>query len=292
MSVSSMTGYGVGAARAPGARIEVELSSVNRKTLDIRSSLPPELRLFDPDLQRAIAERLSRGAVNCNARIDWTQKARSAAVSVDRELARAYIDAIKTTASQLGIENEIGPEILLDLPGVVRADQPEIEEEKFRAALLRATGTALKGLDRMRWEEGRKLAEDVSARIDNLECMAHRIAERRPAALEQHRRRLHATIEEANAEVDSERLMREVLIYADKSDIAEELARIESHFSQMRRIMRGRDPAGRPLEFICQELLREINTVASKSPDAIIAATAIEFKSELERVREQVRNIE
>lgn len=292
MSIRSMTGYGLGAARAPGARIEVELSSVNRKTLDIRSSLPHELRLFESELQRVIAERLSRGAVSCAVRIDWTRRARAAAVSIDRELARAYIDALKSTAKQLGIEGEPSPDILLDLPGVVNAEEPELDRDKFCAALLRAVGTALKALDRMRRDEGKALAADVNARVDSLEDMARKIAARRPQAVEEHRRRLREIIDAANVEVDDERLMREVVIYADKSDIAEELARIKSHFGQMRAIMRGREPAGRPLEFICQEFLREINTIASKSPDAIIAATAIEFKSELERIREQIRNIE
>lgn len=292
MSVRSMTGFGVGSARGAGMRVAAEIGSVNRKALDIRLNLPPLMRPFEAEIQKMVAERIARGAVSCSIGIEWTRQARAQAVQVDEQLAGAYIGAIRSAAKRLDLQPELPAEILLKLPDVVRQQTPEVDEDQLRAAIARALSTALKRLDAMRRREGAVLAKDVSARIDALERMARAIRKREKSAGDTHRRRLKKLLQEAGAAADDERMLREVVFYADKADISEELTRLESHFAQARGFIKSGEPAGRPLEFLSQELLREINTVASKSPDAAIAQTAIEFKSELERLREQIRNIE
>jgi len=292
MSVRSMTGFGSGTARADGTHVAAEISSVNRKSLDIRLSLPPALRHCEGLAMKLIAAKITRGSVNCALEIEWSQKRRVEAVELDEPLARAYLDAIRASSKRLGLAGEAGPELLLQLPNVVRAKTPAIDAGELEALVGRAVSAALRKLDAMRRREGAELQRDVAARIDALEQMARAISAQRDPAGENHRRRLLEALERAGAAPDEERLLREVVIYADKADIAEELTRLDSHFKQARAFIKSREPSGRPLEFLSQELLREINTIASKSSYARISALAVEFKSELERLREQIRNIE
>jgi uncharacterized protein (TIGR00255 family) len=292
MSVRSMTGFGSGSARGAGTHVAAEISSVNRKSLDIRISLPPALRHCEGLAMKLIAAKITRGSVSCALEIEWSQKRRAESVELDEPLARAYLDAIRGSSKHLGLEGAPGPELLLQLPNVVRAKTPAIDADELEALVGRAVTAALRKLDNMRRREGAELGRDLAARIDALENMARAIARHRAAAGDNHRSRLAEALAQAGAAPDEERLLRELVIFADKSDIAEELTRLDSHFKQARGFIKSREPAGRPLEFLSQELLREINTIASKSSYARISALAIEFKSELERLREQIRNIE
>lgn len=293
MSLRSMTGFGAGTARGGGMRVRVELSSVNRKNFDLRLSLPAEFRALQAELQGMIGDRIDRGAAECRVEVEWSQEAKSKTVAIDEALAGAYCESLRDAARKLGLSGDLPLRILLDLPGVVAAGPPEIDLDQVREVLGRALATALKRFDRMRRREGAALRKDLAERFQTLQSLARRIRRQAPAAAENHRRELARRLEEAGLAVEQdERIQRELVLYADKSDISEELTRLESHFEQARAFMKSGRPAGRALDFLAQELLREINTIASKSTDAIIAAASIEFKSELERVREQVRNVE
>ena len=294
MALRSMTGYGEGNARCQGASVAAQLSSVNRKTLEIKINMPPDMRYLESDVQSQITESTARGSIYCTIAIEWTRQARANAIHINRPLAKQYVARLREVGCELDLSGELPTEILLELPGVVEFDAPQIAPEEVRGAVSRAVATALKRMNAMRRREGVQLQKALAAIMEDLRRMAVEIRARVPEASENHRAKLENMIADAGlsgADIE-ERMLREILIYADKADITEELTRLESHFGQAREFMRSKKPAGRSLEFLTQEMLREINTISAKSADPKIAGLAISFKVELEKIREQIRNVE
>jgi len=289
-----MTGFGAGRARGGGMVVDVELGCVNRKTFDVRITLPSEMRSLDADLRRLIGERITRGSVSCVFTVSLSKSVRLGTVEIDEPLAAEYVKLIKKTAVRLDLKPDLSADLLLRLPDVLKPGLPDIDREKMLTVAARALATALRRLDSMRKHEGAVLQKDIVMRLATLEKLASSIRGRVSLAVERYREELSNRVASAGVDVavDKERLWREVVMFADRMDITEELTRIASHFEQACGMFKSREPAGRALEFLAQELLREINTIASKSRDAKISVAAIEFKSELERIREQIRNIE
>ena len=294
MSLHSMTGYGHGAATGSGVKIEVELSSVNRKQLDIHLSLAKELLTLEPWIQGEIHNALGRGRISGQVVLTYFGAKRTAAIRVDEELAAAYVKELRHAATRLGLAPGMTTDLLLRLPEVVRFQPPSLSLEMLKRVTGRALGKALGELGRMRQREGRELQRDLEQRVALLQGLLGRIEKRAPQVARRYRGRLAERLREAGAAMDESdgRLLREVAVYADRADITEETTRLRSHLKQALTLMRGGGAAGRSLDFLVQEMLREINTIGSKASDAMIARSVVAFKAELERLREQIQNVE
>lgn len=294
MSVRSMTGYGRGLAAAKGLRVEVEISSVNRKQLDVQLTLPPILKLLESRVQDEISKRVSRGRVLVEVAIHESEQARRQAIRVDEEMAGAYVKALRKSAGRLGLRDDLTAEMLVKLPGVLHYQPIEEDAGKVWPILSAALGKALDDLLGMRAREGANLLKDLTRLLNELGRGLQAVQKRAPHVAGRYRDALLARLERAGLDTaaDRDRLERELVLFADKSDITEEVARLESHLVQARALLKSGEPSGRALDFLAQEMFREINTIGSKANDGAIAGLVVEFKADLERWREQVQNIE
>jgi uncharacterized protein (TIGR00255 family) len=294
MKIHSMTGHGRGQALRGGIHAEVEVSSVNRRQLDCSVSLPPTLSTLAPRLEEEVRKRLSRGRVSVTVNVQWSAALRRRGLRVDEELADACVKALRKTARRVGLSGDFDAGLLLQMPEVVRFEPPAREGELAWPVIRAALARALDGLVRMRAREGAALCRDLQARLKKMETRLADIRRRAPAVLEQYRLKLAERLRLAGFEREAadERVLRELALFADRADIAEELTRLESHIAQARRMLRDGEPAGRSLDFLAQEMFREATTIGSKANDAGIARGVVDLKAELERLREQVQNIE
>ncbi|WP_372795976.1 YicC/YloC family endoribonuclease [Pontiella sp.] len=293
MALKSMTGFGEGAATVSGIRVAVELSSVNRKQLDININLPRNLITLDAQVQRSIRAEFSRGRVSGIIRVD-SPDGSDGSVIVDAKLAEQYVEGIRNAAAQLELQDDLSAETIARLPGVVSVEQNESVADLAADALDAALAKALKGLAKMRSTEGRALEKDLRERVALLESSVKEIRKLAPTVVSGYREKLFQRLEEAGLDdlASDERIVKEVALFADRCDISEELTRLKSHMEQARKLLRSAEPVGRTLDFLCQELFREINTVGSKANEVEITRQVVAFKTELERIREQVQNIE
>lgn len=289
-----MTGYGRGAAGQHGLRVEVEISSVNRKQLDVMVNLPKSLNALESRIHEDAAKVLARGRVTVTVHVQESAAQRRAAVRVDAELAGAYVKALRGAARSLKLADDLSARDLLTLPGVLRLESPEEDSEQVWPILQRALVQALRALDSMRAREGKTLVKDLDHRLALMGRLREEIRGQAPASSARYRDALHQRIQglQLEVEIPSDRLEREVVMFAERSDITEELTRLASHLKQASGLLRQREPSGKALDFVAQELGREINTIGSKANDAEIARRVVLFKTELDRFREQVQNIE
>lgn len=284
-----MTGYGRCVRVRDGRSLTVELKSVNHRFLDISLRMPRCFLFLEDEARKAVGRRLARGHVDvfCTYR---NQREDARAVQVDEGLIRAYLRATDGLAGLTDDRSVMG---VLSLPEVVQVVETEEDREALRALLLETLEGALDEAAAMRAVEGEALQRDLNARADALEKIARAIAARAPQTLIAYRERLRANVEELlGGQMDESRLVQETAIMADRLAIDEELVRLESHISQLRALIRDPAPAGRRLDFLAQEFNREVNTIASKSQDIEITRLAMEGKAEIEKLREQVQNVE
>ncbi len=293
MALKSMTGFGEGAATSSGIRVTVELSSVNRKQLDINVNLPRNLVTLDAQVQSMIRAEFSRGRVSGMIRVEAADGA-AGQVTINAKLAAQYVEGIRATAEKLNLPDDLGAETIARLPGVVGLEQEDIDADHVSRALDAAMKKAMRGLSRMRSAEGKALDKDLRERLSLLEEQVKLIQTRAPSVTASYREKLIQRLEEAGLEnlLADDRIVREVALFADRCDISEELTRLKSHLAQTRKLFRSAEPVGRTLDFLCQELFREINTVGSKANEVEITCSVVAFKTELERIREQVQNVE
>ncbi len=293
--MKSMTGYGRGECTAKGARITVELNSVNRKQAEVSLSVPSELESIEPDLRDLILASVSRGRVSGRVVLQYTGASRASAVAVNETQAKAYRRELSKLAKSLEIPDNLSLDSLLRLPGVLESAQPTLDAKAFRAPIKSALGQALEGLLSMREKEGGNLGRDLAKRLAKLRRIVKRVAKLAPDVLKHHRERLIERLKKANVDVpdmDDDRLLREIVYYTDRTDITEELTRLGSHFVQLEECLSDVVPVGRKLDFLAQEMFREINTIGSKANDANISSEVVTLKTELEKIREQVQNVE
>ena len=293
--MKSMTGYGRGECTAKGASITVELNSVNRKQAEVSLSVPSELESIEPDLRDLILASVSRGRVSGRVVLQYTGSSRASAVAVNETQAKAYRRELSKLAKSLEIPDNLSMEGLLRLPGVLENTQPTLDAKAFRAPIKSALGQALEGLLSMREKEGGNLGRDLAKRLAKLRRIVKRVAKLAPDVLKHHRERLIERLKKTNVEVpdmDDDRLLREIVYYTDRTDITEELTRLGSHFVQLEECLSDVVPVGRKLDFLAQEMFREINTIGSKANDANISSEVVNLKTELEKIREQVQNVE
>jgi uncharacterized protein (TIGR00255 family) len=292
--IRSMTGFGAGRAQADGETVAVELRSVNGKFCEVRSHLPRDLAALEPIVAKIVKSRVARGVVDVSVRREAPGSVRGAAPRVDLPLAAAYAKALREMRSELGLAGDVTVQDLVGLEGVVGLAEAALDPGPAAEALERALSAALDALEEMRRREGEALARDLSARLAGLEKGAAAIRASAPQSVEAYRDRLAARVAELSRGVpaDPARLAQEVAFFAERVDVAEELTRLASHLAQIRALIASDAPVGRRLEFLLQEVNREVNTVGSKSQHAGIAAQVVELKAELERMREQIANVE
>ncbi|MBI5966526.1 MAG: YicC family protein [Deltaproteobacteria bacterium] len=291
--IKSMTGYGRGEWQAEGKRVEVEVKSFNHRYLDISPHLPRKLTPLEAQVRNFIKLRVSRGRIDVFVQIDESSLAEQK-LELDLSLAKDYHLALKALQEALGIPGEIRLETLANFREIFTRKEVETDPAKEWASLQMALERALDSLEGMRRSEGLILREDFLNRLQGVEQMVQRIEEKAPSTLKACRDRLAERVQElaGGMPVDEVRLAQEVAYLAERSDIAEELVRIRSHLTQFREMLDRSEPVGRKLEFLLQEINREANTIGSKANDAAIAQVTVEIKSELERMREQVQNVE
>jgi uncharacterized protein (TIGR00255 family) len=288
----SMTGYGLGEAPLSGGRLAVEIRGVNHRFLDVRVRVPRELGDLASFVEQVARERLTRGRYEVAVRIEG---ASLGAPVLDRDRARAAFKALSELRDELAPGVEVPLSILGSIPDLF---VPSIEREidQLRDAARAAFAAATTGLDAMRAREGVALRDDLVRRLDRVRALARDVGARAPEVVETHRRRLRERADRLRAateiDVDSARLEQEIAMFAERSDICEELTRLESHCSQFADLLASDEAVGRRLDFLLQEMAREANTVGAKSPDAPIAHAIVEIKAEIERMREQVQNVE
>lgn len=287
-----MTGYGRCHIEEDGREMTVEVKSVNHRFLDISYRLSRALSFLDDAVRKGVGARVARGHVDvfviyANHRQDAKE------VRVDTALALAYQKAVAELSASLGREEELPLSDYTRLPDVLTVQEKEEDQQTVRALFERALSGALDGLVAMREREGERMRADILEKIGNIESIRDGVAERAPLVVAEYRDKLHQRIAAlTEGEIDEARLITEVAIFADRAAIDEELVRLLSHAAAIRETVELAEPVGRKLDFLVQELNREVNTIGSKASDTTIAQAVVKAKGEIEKLREQVQNIE
>jgi uncharacterized protein (TIGR00255 family) len=289
----SMTGFGRGSAATDAWHATVETSAVNRKQAEVVVQAPRELMVLEARVRKTVLGIVSRGRIQVSinlARAEGT----AASIQVDAPLARAFHDAFIELGKTIGHPLLPAASDYLRQPGIVTLGTGEIDPEQAWQAIEPALNDSLASLSAMRETEGSHLKEDFLARLETLASFAGKIAADAPARPIRQRELLAKRLREAGLDLDpaDERVVKELALFADRCDVSEELTRLDSHFAKFREYLDAAEAPGRALDFLCQELFREFNTIGSKANDAGIAQTIVEAKTELEKIREQVQNVE
>jgi uncharacterized protein (TIGR00255 family) len=296
MSMESMTGHGRGSAMEGGRRFTVECSSVNRKGLEIAIALPKPLLTLEPKVREEVQRAVRRGRVNVTVALEFTGGSGPEQSVIDKAAARRALKELRALRDELALPGEISLELLLKSPGVLRnaVEESYPPTDLLWPMLQAALAQALERLGAMRRKEGAHLVADLLKRIRLLESAAKAIRTRVPAVLRGRRDHLKGRLEELGSPVSANdpALARELAFMAERSDITEELTRLESHFVQCREALAGSEPTGRTLDYLAQEMFREFNTLGNKAGDAAISQRVVQSKAELDRIREQVANLE
>lgn len=291
--LKSMTGFGSGRARVGDEEVSAEARSLNHKFCEVKVRLPRELSALEPALVKQVKDRLARGSVEILVR------RQAATVSgnvptVDVGLAREYARAFREVAEALGQPAEIAWSQVSNQPGVIRLEEKGVDVESATQATQTALQQALAALETMRNTEGESIHADLDARMKLIEGWSQEVARLAPRAVSDYQQRLTDRVAELarGVAVDPQRLAQEVALFAERTDIAEEVTRLATHLEQFRLLMASPEPVGRRMDFLVQEMHREVNTTGSKSQHAEISARVVSMKAEVERIREQVQNVE
>jgi uncharacterized protein (TIGR00255 family) len=293
--MKSMTGYGRGECAQDSFKITVEISSVNRKQTEISVNLPRAMELLEAPIRDLINRHIARGRLTVRVSVHACGGKGSARLHLNAPLAKAYALELGRLAKQLRLPGPVTLEQVARAPGVFQTDEELAVEEDFWPAVEKALRKALAQMVMMREREGTHLATDLEKRIGLMRKATARIQRHAPAVAERYRRLLIERIKSAGLAApgaDDERLLKEVVYFADRSDISEELARLQSHFHQFEDCRKSREPVGRMMDFLAQEMNREVNTIGSKANDSLISREVVTLKAELEKFREQAQNIE
>lgn len=300
--IRSMTGFGQAETIVDGVRLSTEVKSVNHRYAETVFRIPREWGVYEDKLRRLVQQRIKRGRVEVFIAADYAADlpagggAANANVAVNWALADAYLAAARQLKARYGLSGELTLAQLLTLPEVVMSDRRLPADERWEEALLQCLDEALSRLDEMRLNEGRHLLRDLRERLETLRRLLSRAEAAAPEAAAQYRVKLQQKMEELLAEraseMDDTRLLMEVAIMAERTDIAEELTRFASHIKQFAELLEAAEPIGRRLDFLIQEMNREANTIGSKAGHGDLVAFAVDAKAELEKMREQVQNIE
>ena len=289
----SMTGYGSAKGSVEGQEITVELKSVNNRYLDCSVRLPRNFLFAEDTIKQAVSAGVSRGKVDVFVSAQASQDS-GTVVSVNEELARGYRDAVARIAETLGLESGLNAFSLARFPDVLTVERRELDKDKAAAALSEITAKAVEEFNAMREREGERLRRDMLGKLETIEGFVSVVEERSPQTVKEYRERLEARLRDilADRSLDEQRVITEAAIFADRTAVDEETVRLRSHIAQFRTMLEEGSPIGRKMDFLVQEFNRESNTIGSKCSDASLAKVVVDLKSEIEKIREQLQNVE
>lgn len=291
--VRSMTGYGRGEKSAEDCHIVVELKTLNHRSLDVVLRVPKEFFVFEDKIRRYCQENISRGRVEVYISREFVEQSAKKVV-VDEELAASYFQALQKIKKLFALEDGLTAKDLADFPEVLHVEKKEVDNEKMWEVVEEALKSAIAQLITQREEEGTRLEADIGLKLGRINELAETLKERAPRIVEEYRQKLDTRLKElfGGNDYDEQRFFMEVSLYAEKCNIDEELVRLDSHIKTFNQDLNSDAVVGRKLDFILQEINREINTMSAKSNDAEISHLVVEIKSEVDKIREQVQNIE
>ena len=291
--VMSMTGFGRAELSVGNRDIIVEMKSVNHRYFEFSCRTSRGYSFLEDKLKKYVGERISRGKVDMYVSVTDNDDS-SVEVELNKPLASGYIDAMKTLADEYGITNDTSVSVLSRFNDIFQITRPPADEDAVFADVKVAVDEALERFLSMRQAEGEKLKEDILGRAEKIIGIVGEIEERSPQTVQEYRDRLYAKLSEVlqSTNIDDQRILTEAAIFADKVAVDEETVRLRSHFDQMKQFLESGEPVGRKLDFIVQEMNREANTIGSKVNDSVLAHKVVDIKGEIEKIREQVQNIE
>ena len=289
----SMTGYGSAKGSVEGQEITVELKSVNNRYLDCSVRLPRNFLFAEDTVKQAVSAGVSRGKVDVFVSAQASQDS-GTVVSVNEELARGYRDAVARIAETLRLESGLNAFSLARFPDVLTVERRELDKDKAAAALSEITAKAVEEFNAMREREGERLRRDMLGKLETIEGLVSVVEQRSPQTVKEYRERLEARLRDilADRSLDEQRVITEAAIFADRTAVDEETVRLRSHIAQFRTMLEEGSPIGRKMDFLVQEFNRESNTIGSKCSDASLAKVVVDLKSEIEKIREQLQNVE
>ena len=292
MNMHSMTGCGTGRVQRDGWEVTADLKTVNHRFLDLSMRLPRNIAFLEQTVREETGKVLKRGHVDVFLTVRNTESS-SVQITVDQELARQYWEAGKELFEAVGTDNDLSVSKLLSMEGVTTLNEKEMDQELVSALCAEAVAQAAGQVAAMRKKEGEHLKEDLRVHLANAAALREKILGRAPAVVSDYRERLESRLKNMISDgVDPQRLAQEVAIMADRCAIDEELARLESHLRQMENYLEAEGEIGKKMDFLIQEMNRETNTIGSKAQDGKIAQWVVDLKSEIEKLREQIQNVE
>ena len=291
--IKSMTGYGRAVGVFADKQITVELRSVNNRYLDCTVKLPRLYAFCEDAVKQAVKQSVTRGKVDVFVTVTLTQNT-DVRIGLNQPVLEGYLAALRAIAEGYPVRDDVSVSTLSRLPDVFTVEKTEQDEDLLKEQLLGVVEEALRSYDEMRRAEGEALTRDLTAKADGILERVSIVEERSPRSVAEYREKLYAKMQEvlASASVDEARILTEAAIFADKVAVDEETVRLRSHLNQLRVMLSSAEPIGRKLDFLMQEINRETNTIGSKCSDLEIARTVVDMKAELEKIREQIQNIE
>jgi uncharacterized protein (TIGR00255 family) len=291
--IKSMTGFGRGEYSQDGKEFTVEIKTVNHRYSDIFIKMPRQISFLEDRVRDLVGKAISRGKIDVFITYnDYSEDSKY--VVFDEGLAKAYVSAVESLRDKFALADDISVSLVSRFPDVLRVEQAQEDEEQLWSMLKTAVDNAVASLIHMRSIEGEGLKNVLLERADYIEKVIAEISDRAPEVPKEYKNKLNARLKELldQQTIDESRIAVEVALFADRCSIDEELVRLRSHFGQMRQILSMDQPVGRKLDFLVQEMNREINTIGSKANDLTITKLVVEIKSEIEKIREQIQNIE
>jgi len=291
--IKSMTGYGMAAGVVCGLDITIEVRSVNNRFLDCTIRMPRVYTAFEDSMKAEVQRHISRGKVDVYVTIESTG-AEEFEITLNEPLCRAYVNALTAISEKFDVKYDVTAMSLARFPDILNVGKKDADKDELQEGMCRLLGDALDAFDSMRAIEGERLFDDVNSRLDTIETLVTAVEERSPQTVAEYTDRLYKKLCEVleSKNIDESRILTEAAVFADKVAVAEETVRLRSHIGQMREIMNSDEPVGRKADFLIQEMNREANTTGSKCSDTVLAKTVVDMKAELEKIREQIQNVE
>lgn len=291
--IKSMTGYGSAKGRVDGLEITVELKSVNNRYLDTSVRMPRSFLFAEDSVKAAVQSHISRGKVDVFVSVD-SSASDDMTVKVNEPLLRGYLEALYHIADEYSLPNDVTAMRVAGLPDVLTVEKKDVNAEEISAGIKDIAELALRDFDAMRIREGEKLRDDVLSRLETINTLVSTVETESPNTVAEYRARLTSHMNDVlgSAGIDESRILAEAAIFADHIAVDEETVRLRSHMSQLRTMINGNSPTGRKIDFLIQEFNREANTIGSKCQNSDIAHVVVDLKSEIEKIREQIQNIE
>lgn len=291
--IKSMTGYGSAKGQAEGLEITVELKSVNNRYLDTSVRLPRSFLFAEDTVKSAVQAHISRGKVDVFVSVD-SSAADDMVIKVNEPLLKSYVEAIRHISEEYSLVNDMTALNVSRFPDVLSVEKKDLDADAIAAAISSITEKALDDFDAMRLREGEKLRDDVLSRLDTIDALVRTVEEEAPKTVADYRARLEQKMAEVlgTAGIDESRILAEAAVFADHIAVDEETVRLRSHMAQLKTMINGSSPTGRKIDFLIQEFNREANTIGSKCQNSDIAHVVVDLKSEIEKIREQIQNIE